>query len=93
MVHDAVPSRLPPGTLDGLRQAFSGEVRERLPRLVSLDDPLVAVRDAHTLGSSAWVVGEADISALARAVERDLADGPRAELIAALQDYLARTAR
>jgi HPt (histidine-containing phosphotransfer) domain-containing protein len=91
--HDTVPSRLPPGALDGLRLAFAGEVRDRLPRLVSLADPVAATRDAHTLGSSAWVVGEGDIATLARAVEQDLTTGPLPELIAALQDYLARTAR
>jgi HPt (histidine-containing phosphotransfer) domain-containing protein len=90
--HDSVPSRLPAGALDGLRQAFATEVRERLPRLMSLDDLEVARRDVHTLASSAWVVGEGEIATLARAVEDQLPTGPLPELIAALQAHLARTA-
>jgi hypothetical protein len=89
--HDTVPSRLPVGVLEGLRRAFAEEVRTRLPRLESLEDLVVACRDAHTLGSSAWVVGENEIGRLARAVEADLQAGPRSELIAALRDYLDRT--
>jgi HPt (histidine-containing phosphotransfer) domain-containing protein len=56
-------------------QAFAGELAERLPRLRASvedgDDALLreAVRDAHALGSSAAVVGEADASRSARAAE------------------------
>jgi HPt (histidine-containing phosphotransfer) domain-containing protein len=90
--HETVPSRLPPGALDGLREAFAAEVRERLPRLVSLSDPDAARRDAHTLASSAWVVGESQIATLARAVEDQFPGGPLPELVAALQDYLVQAA-
>jgi HPt (histidine-containing phosphotransfer) domain-containing protein len=90
--HETVPSRLPPGALDGLREAFAAEVRVRLPRLVSLADLDAARRDAHTLASSAWVVGEGQIATLSRAVEDQLPGGPLPELLAALRDYLARTA-
>ena len=93
MGHETVPSRLPPGALDGLREAFAAEVRKRLPRLVSLADPEAARRDAHTLASSAWVVGESQLATLARAVEDQLPGGPLPELVAALQDYLVQAAR
>lgn len=70
------PARtLPPEALAGLRQAFAGEVSTRLPRLLALlDGPPGpdSVRDAHTLGSSAVVVGEPDASRTARALEAQL---------------------
>lgn len=72
--------RLPPQALAGLREAFASELAERLPRLraavASVDDALLqqALRDAHTLGSSAAIVGEADASRAARAAEALLAD-------------------
>lgn len=79
---------LPPEALAGLREAFAGEVAARLPRLQEL---LVgppgpdALRDAHALGSSAVVVGEADASRSARALEAELgADAPDPERVAAL---------
>jgi HPt (histidine-containing phosphotransfer) domain-containing protein len=87
-VHDeqelatASTRRLPPEALAGLREAFAAELAERLPRLRqavdSGDDVLLrqAVRDAHSLGSSAAVVGEADASRTARAAEALLAERP-----------------
>jgi HPt (histidine-containing phosphotransfer) domain-containing protein len=74
--------RLPPEALADLRQAFAGELAERLPRLRASveqgDDALLreAVRDAHALGSSAAVVGEADASRAARAAEALLLERP-----------------
>ena len=70
--------RLPPAALAGLREAYAGELVERLPRLraavaagtaASLAD---AVRDAHSLGSSSVVVGEVEASRAARAAEAAL---------------------
>lgn len=60
-----------------LEVAFAAEVAERLPRLLlaarelqPCDDRLTtALRDAHTLGSSAAVVGQPAASTAARAVE------------------------
>lgn len=75
---------VPPGTSDLLRASFASEVAERLPRLVAREDAEVVRRDAHTLASSAWVVGEPEISRVARAVEEDVVDGPLAELVALL---------
>jgi HPt (histidine-containing phosphotransfer) domain-containing protein len=89
---DTLSSRLPASAVASLHAAFAAEVRERLPRLASLEDVTVARRDAHTLGSSAHIVGEREISALARAVEEQLPEGPVPELVSALRDYLARTA-
>lgn len=74
--------RLPPSALAGLRSAFADEVAERLPRLrdaVASGDPHgldVAVRDAHTLGSGAAVVGEAGAARAARAAEAGLLARP-----------------
>ncbi len=69
------PRVLPPEALASLREAFAGEVEDRLPRLLALlDGPPGpdALRDAHALGSSAVVVGEADASRTARALEAEL---------------------
>ena len=70
---------LPPEALAGLREAFTGEVTTRLPRLLALlDGPPGhhpgpdALRDAHALGSSAVVVGANDASLTARALEAEL---------------------
>jgi HPt (histidine-containing phosphotransfer) domain-containing protein len=66
---------LPAHAVAGLAEAFATEVAERLPRLqdaVATGSPALleaAVRDAHSLGSSAAVLGEADASRAARAVE------------------------
>ena len=75
------PARtLPPEALDGLRDAFAGEVAARLPRLRQLLDAPPgpdALRDAHALGSSAVVVGEPEASRTARALEAELgSDAP-----------------
>ncbi len=80
---------LPPDVLAGLRGAFAEEVAERLPRLVQAaadgrTGPDV-VRDAHTLGSSSFVVDEPGAGRIARDVEARLLDGrPFAEQVAQL---------
>ena len=78
---------VPAAALQGLREAFAHEASERLPHLESLEDLETARRDAHTLASSAWVVGEPEISRLARTVEEQLPGGPVAELVARLRAY------
>ena len=92
VVH-AAPRVLPPAVRQALRDSFAAEVSERLPRLEALaaghGDVELARRDAHTLGSSAYVVDRPDIALLARAVEDDLENGPLAELLArAVEDRL-----
>jgi HPt (histidine-containing phosphotransfer) domain-containing protein len=84
---DTVRAAVPPSVLAGLRQAFADEVAERLPRLVALDDLEQARRDAHTLASGAWVVGEPEIARVARAVEAQLPGGPVGELVALLEAW------
>jgi HPt (histidine-containing phosphotransfer) domain-containing protein len=91
-------SRLPESALAGLRDAFADEVRERLPRLrtaaVSRDPDALrdALRDVHTLGSSAYVVGADGAALTARAAEAVLLeDGPHEEfgrLVADLDQQL-----
>lgn len=80
---------LPDDVLQSLRVAFAGEVAARLPRLRTPLEPATARQDAHTLASSAWVVGERGVSVLARAVEDQLiAGGPATDLpalVAALE--------
>jgi HPt (histidine-containing phosphotransfer) domain-containing protein len=72
----ALTARLSPAALAGLREAFAAEVAERLPRLRAAaaggtSVHLVgALRDAHTLGTSAVIVGEPQIARSAREVER-----------------------
>ena len=87
------PRVLPPEALTALRQAFSAEVEERLPRLLGLLDGRPAphaLRDAHALGSSAVIVGEAEASRTARALEVELgSDVPDGERCAALVRELA----
>jgi HPt (histidine-containing phosphotransfer) domain-containing protein len=86
----AAVSRLPESALAGLREAFTAEVSERLPRLReaarTLDRHLLveALRDVHTLGSSAYVVGENDAAVTARAAEAVLIDDGPLEAFAAL---------
>jgi HPt (histidine-containing phosphotransfer) domain-containing protein len=75
--------------LADLRQAFGGEVRRRLPHLTCPTDPETARRDAHTIASSAWIVGELEIARLAREVESTFPDGPVDELVDALTRYVA----
>ena len=83
-------SRLPESALAGLREAFKDEVTERLPRLReaarTLDKAMLveALRDVHTLGSSAYVVGENEAARTARAAEAILIDDGPLEAFAAL---------
>lgn len=81
-------SRLPESALAGLREAFADEVAERLPRLraaaQTLDADLLrdALRDVHTLGSSAYVVGEDEAARTARAAEAVLVEqGPLSDFV------------
>lgn len=90
-------SRLPDAAVAGLRDLFREEVSERLPRLraaaSTLDPELLrdALRDVHTLGSSAYVVGENDAARTARAAEAVLLeDGPLADFAALVADLDAR---
>lgn len=83
-----VAGAVPPAVLADLRTAFVAEVRARLPHLEHGTDADEARRDAHTLASSAWVVGEPEIARLARAVEVAYPDGPLDELCAALRGCL-----
>lgn len=84
---------LPAEALSGLRDAFTDEVASRLPRLLlMLEGPPGpdALRDAHALGSSAVVVGEADASRCARAIEAELmTDVPDQARLATLVRELA----
>jgi HPt (histidine-containing phosphotransfer) domain-containing protein len=86
----AAVSRLPESALAGLREAFRDEVSERLPRLReaarTLDKSLLgdALRDVHTLGSSAYVVGENEAAVTARAAEAVLIDDGPLEAFSAL---------
>jgi len=74
-----------------LRESFAEEIAERLPRLEAFaagtGDAQVARRDAHTIGSSAWVVEEPELARLARAVEQDLVGGPLHELVSQLRTW------
>lgn len=90
-------SRLPESALAGLRDAFRDEVSERLPRLraaaATLDPELLrdALRDVHTLGSSAYVVGEDEAARTARAAEAILIEeGPLADFAALVSDLDVR---
>lgn len=72
---------LPPEVLAGLREAFAGELAQRLPRLCRLSRPMPgrdvlvqALRDVHTLASSAVVVGELEAARCARGLEAALED-------------------
>ena len=86
----AALARLPESVIADLREAFADEVSERLPRLraaaESLDPKLLeqALRDVHTLGSSAYVVGEDEAARTARAAEAVLVDDGPAEMFAGL---------
>ena len=80
-------SPLPAVDVDGLWVAYAEEVAERLTRLeaalhdlpVALDD---LTRDAHTLGSSALLVGADRTARVARELERALVRGePVPELL------------
>lgn len=92
MGHDVVRPVVPRDAQDQLRELFAGELAKRLPRLMQartggVEDREAAIRDAHNLGSSAYIVGDPEIAALARAVERDLDGGPLDELVSRLQAW------
>ena len=89
VVAGTVAAAVPPAVLADLREAFAHEIRSRLPHLRQVTDLETARRDAHTLASSAWVVGEPEIARLAREVESALPGGPLAELIDKLSRYVA----
>lgn len=91
----APPRRgLPARALADLRAAYAEEVADRLPRLVDAASrgrtgPDV-VRDAHSLGSSSFVVDEPAAGALAREVEDRLLTGrPYAAQVEALAARLS----
>ena len=93
---------LPSEDLAGLRQAFAEEVAERLPRLQAVrphSPPAVlagALHDAHTLGSSAVVLGEPEASRVARELEASLLAGDATDVprqVARLTDLLAGWSR
>ena len=86
---ETVAGAVPPAVLADLRRAFGREIATRLPHLAELTDLETARRDAHTLASSAWVVGEPDIARLAREVENALPAGPLPELLVLLEAYVA----
>jgi HPt (histidine-containing phosphotransfer) domain-containing protein len=71
-------ARLPADLLPELREAFAREVASRLPSLRTAADGRpgpTATRDAHTLASSAAVVGEPELSRAARELEELLLEG------------------
>jgi HPt (histidine-containing phosphotransfer) domain-containing protein len=77
---------LPEVVQQSLRAAFRAEVAARLPHLRDGSDAELVRHDAHTLASSAWVVGEHELSVLARAAEQD----PAADTVTALVTALER---
>lgn len=65
---------LPAAVLQSLRAAWDGEVADRLPRLEAAlagapYDATELTRDAHSLGSSGFVVGADQAALAARALE------------------------
>jgi HPt (histidine-containing phosphotransfer) domain-containing protein len=87
---------LPEEVAQSLRQAFASERDARLPLLRPLlgasGDPEAALHAAHALASSAWVVGEHEISRLARSVEEAVEAGSAPADLAALVHALERYA-
>ncbi len=80
------------GARASLRDVFAEEIAGRLPHLEALCSPgqadlELARRDAHTLASGAWVVGEAELSRVAREVEHQLPGGPVVELLSLLRAW------
>ena len=79
-------ARLPAAVVTAMRAAFADELAARLPRLrqaaLSLDPAVLstALRDVHTLGSSAYLVGAAEAGQRARAAEAALLAGDDAGL-------------
>jgi len=84
VAEQAARGALPEEVRRGLREAFAREVAARLPHLRRPDDWELVRHDAHSLASSAWVVGERDISVLARAVEEQLESGAEPAELGAL---------
>lgn len=89
----AALNRLPASAVASLRAAFADELATRLPRMkeaaagrLELLDLRDLLRDAHSLGSSAAVVGEAEASRAARELEVLLAD----EELAGVADAAAK---
>jgi HPt (histidine-containing phosphotransfer) domain-containing protein len=80
---------LPDDVAGSLREAFGAEVAQRLPQLRGADADAV-LHAAHALASSAWVVGEREVSVLARSVEDQLLDGGAPTDLAALVSALER---
>lgn len=80
---------LPDDVTRSLREAFGAEVALRLPQLRAAD-PDAVLHAAHALASSAWVVGEREISVLARSVEDQLLEGGTASDLPALVAALDR---
>lgn len=70
-----------------LRASFAQELSVRLPRLERRTDLQDVRRDVHTLASSAWVVGEPEISQLARQAEHDLTDENLDALVTVLRAW------
>lgn len=72
---------LPPEALADLRRAFRAEVAARLPRLQAArvgsgpEELAEAVRAAHSLSSSAVVLGEPEAARVARGIESALIAG------------------
>lgn len=83
---------LPPEAVASLRAVFAEDLPCRVEGLRS-DDAVACRRAAHTVGSSAYVVGEPELARAARAVEA-LVDGgqPWRGPADALADRLARWA-
>jgi HPt (histidine-containing phosphotransfer) domain-containing protein len=93
----AALTRLPADLLASLRETFADDVAERLPRLVAAASgqthPQV-LRDAHTLVSSAAVVGATEVARAARDLEDLLLSGgvtqaAAARLVEELQRWTA----
>jgi HPt (histidine-containing phosphotransfer) domain-containing protein len=78
---------LPEEVAQSLRQAFAAERDVRLPML---RDPDGVLHASHALASSAWVIGEREISTLARSVEESLEAGTEPADLPALLDALER---
>lgn len=85
----AARTRLPAEAVRSLREAFAAELHERLPALRALRDGTgddgpdldAARRAAHSLASSAAVLGEPDAARAARDLEaRLVAEAPLVEL-------------
>ena len=88
----AAQRALPQEVAAALRHAFAGEVAARLPHLrAPVRDVELARLDAHTLASSAVVVGEGPLGTLARQVEQQLSEGnvtpDLAALVTALEGF------